>query len=117
MGLSSLDEEDEYDNEITMMQAVLIGTKCAEEHVLNFKGSIKGLLQQIRREHGGHLTLMEDHFPLNALFIDNFRRRFQMRFFLNRLYDGVRAYAEYFILKRDAVLKLDSLGAKSAWLH
>ena len=37
---ASLDEE--YSDETAMMQAVLQEAECAEEHVLDFKGSIKG---------------------------------------------------------------------------
>ena len=35
-------DEEEYSDETAMMQAVLEDAERAEEHVLNFKGSIKG---------------------------------------------------------------------------
>lgn len=38
----ALSDEEDYADETTMMQAVLVDAKHAEEHVLNFKGSIKG---------------------------------------------------------------------------
>ena len=34
--------DEEYSDETAMMQSVLEGAERAEEHVLNFKGSIKG---------------------------------------------------------------------------
>ena len=35
-------DEEEYSDEMVMMQVVLEEAECAEDHVLNFKGSIKG---------------------------------------------------------------------------
>lgn len=44
------DEEEEYEDEIAMMRAVLADAMPVEEHVLNYKCSIKGhrVLNQIR---------------------------------------------------------------------
>ena len=44
-----------------MMQAVLEDAKRPEEHVLNFKGSIKGHRVLNRNRARGHLTLMSDY--------------------------------------------------------
>nr|XP_020148731.1 uncharacterized protein LOC109733935 [Aegilops tauschii subsp. strangulata] len=99
----SLDEE-EYSDETTMMQAVLEDAEHAEDYVLNFKGSIKGHLVLSRSRARGHLTLMSDYFAPNALFIDHFRRRFQMhKTVVDCLYHGARFYDDYFVLKKDAV--------------
>ena len=56
-----------------MMQAVLEDMKRAEEHVLNFKGSIKGHRVLNRNRAHDHLTLMTDYFAPDALFADHFR--------------------------------------------
>ena len=39
---SSSDEEDEYEDEMTMILAVIGDAQHAKEHVLNLKGKIKG---------------------------------------------------------------------------
>jgi hypothetical protein len=57
----SSDEED-YTNETAMMQAVVEDAERAEEHVLNFKGSIKGHRVLNRNRACDHLTLMADYF-------------------------------------------------------
>ena len=57
-------DEEEYSAEMTMMQAVLEDAKHAVEHVLNFKGSIKGHRVLNRNRARGHLTLMADYFAL-----------------------------------------------------
>ncbi|XP_073360432.1 uncharacterized protein [Aegilops tauschii subsp. strangulata] len=47
---------------------------------------------------------MADYFAPNALFTDHFRLRFRMRMIVfDRLYDAIRSYDDYFILKKDAV--------------
>ncbi|XP_020149206.1 uncharacterized protein [Aegilops tauschii subsp. strangulata] len=87
-----------------MMQAVLEGAEGTEEHVLNFKGSIKGHRVLNRNRARGHLTLMADYFAADALFADHFRRRFRTRkTVFDRLYHGVRSYDGYFVPKKDAV--------------
>ncbi|XP_073367530.1 uncharacterized protein [Aegilops tauschii subsp. strangulata] len=87
-----------------MMQAVLEDTDRAEEHVLNFKGLIKGHRGLNRNRAHGHLTLMVDYFAPDALFADHFHRRFRMRkTVFDRLYHGVRSYDDYFFLKKDVV--------------
>ena len=100
---SSSDEE-EYSDETAMMHAVLEDAEHAEEHVLNFKGSIKGHRVLNRNSVRDHLTLMADYLASDALFADHFRRRFRMRkTVFDRLYHGVRSYDDYFILKKDVV--------------
>ena len=47
-------------DETTMMQAVLADVERAEEHVVNFKGSIKGHRVLNRHKAHGHLTPMDD---------------------------------------------------------
>uniref|UniRef100_A0A453EBC2 Uncharacterized protein n=2 Tax=Aegilops tauschii subsp. strangulata TaxID=200361 RepID=A0A453EBC2_AEGTS len=88
-----------------MMLAVLEEAEREEEHILNFKGSIKGHRVLNRNRARGHLTLMADYFVPDALFADHFRRRcFWMRkTVFDRLYHGVRSYDDYFILKKDVV--------------
>ena len=85
----SYDEED-YIDKTTMMQAVFADTERVEEHVLNFKRSIKGHRVLNRNRTRGHLTLMDDYFSPNALFIENFRWCLWMRKnVFDRLYNGV----------------------------
>ncbi|XP_020152927.1 uncharacterized protein [Aegilops tauschii subsp. strangulata] len=97
-------DEEEYSDETAMMQAVLEGVERAEEHVLNFKGSIKGHRVLSRNRARWQLTLMADYFSSDALFADYFRRRFWMRkTVFDRLYHGVRSYDDYFIPKKDVV--------------
>ncbi|XP_020171446.1 uncharacterized protein [Aegilops tauschii subsp. strangulata] len=96
--------DEEYSNKTTTIQVVLEDVECVEERVLNFKGSIKDHRVLNRNRGRGHLTLMADYFALNALFTDNFRRRFRMRkTVFDHLYHGVRSYDGYFILKKDVV--------------
>ena len=57
--VESSDEED-YTDETAMMQEVLANAECAEEHVLNFTGSIKGYRVLNRNRARSHLTLMND---------------------------------------------------------
>ncbi|XP_020172460.1 uncharacterized protein [Aegilops tauschii subsp. strangulata] len=99
----SSDEED-YMDETVMMHVVLEDTEHAEEHVLNFKGSIKGHRLLNRNRAHDHLTLMADYFTPDALFADHFHRCFSMRkTVFDCLYHGVRSYDDYFILKKDIV--------------
>ena len=80
------------------MQAVLVDTECAEGHVLNFNGPIKS--HQVLHKNRAHeqLTPMDDYFSHDALFVDNFHQRFRMwKNVSNRLYNGARAYDDYFI--------------------
>ncbi|XP_020149491.1 uncharacterized protein [Aegilops tauschii subsp. strangulata] len=87
-----------------MMQVILKDVKQEEEHVLNFKGSIKGHRVLNRNRALDHLTLMADYFAPNALFTDHFHRHFRMRkTVFDRLYHGVWSYDDYFILKKDAM--------------
>ncbi|XP_020156970.1 uncharacterized protein [Aegilops tauschii subsp. strangulata] len=100
---SSSDEE-EYSDETAMIQAVLEDAERAEEHLLNFKGLIKGHRVLNRNMGREHLTLMTDYFAPHALFANHFRRRFQMRkTVFDRLYPGARSYDDYFILKKGVV--------------
>ncbi|XP_020176345.1 uncharacterized protein [Aegilops tauschii subsp. strangulata] len=87
-----------------MILAVLEDTERVEEHVLNFKGSIKGHRVLNRNRVCGHLTLMADYLSLDALFSDHFRRHFRMRkTVFDHLYHGVGSYDDYFILKKDTM--------------
>ena len=70
---SDLSEEEYYTDETAMMQVVLADAERAEEHVLNFKGSIKGHRVLNRNRAHDHLTLMTDYFAPDALFADHFR--------------------------------------------
>ena len=70
-------DEEEYSDEMAMMQAVLEDAERAEEHVLNFKGSIKGHRVLNRNRARDHLTLMADYFA--PLFTHNFHQRFRIR--------------------------------------
>ena len=63
-------DEEEYSDETAMMQADIEDAERAEEHVLNFKGSIKGHRVLKRNRARGHLTLMVDYFASDALFAD-----------------------------------------------
>ena len=74
----SFDKQD-YMGETAMMQTVLTYAERAEEHVLNFKGSIEVHRVANHNRACGHLTLMADYFASNALFADHFRRLFRMR--------------------------------------
>uniref|UniRef100_A0A453LH54 Uncharacterized protein n=1 Tax=Aegilops tauschii subsp. strangulata TaxID=200361 RepID=A0A453LH54_AEGTS len=87
-----------------MMQAVLEHVDRVDDHVLNFKGSIKGHRVLNRNRARRHLTLMADYFAPDALFTDHFHRRFRMRkSVIDRLYHGIWSYDDYFILKKDIV--------------
>ncbi|XP_020171262.1 uncharacterized protein [Aegilops tauschii subsp. strangulata] len=95
------------------MQTVLEDVECAEEHVLDFKGSIKGHQVLNRNRARGHLTLMADYFAPDALFADHFRRRFRIRkTIFDCLYHGVRSYDDYFIPKKDAMGMIGFSGYK-----
>ena len=100
------------------MQAVLEDAERAEEHVLNFKGSIKGHRVLNRNRAPCHLTLMADYFHPDALFADHFHRCFRMRkTIFDRLYHGVRSNDYHFILKEDPWERLASLVTRSARPH
>ncbi|KAM3193705.1 hypothetical protein ACQJBY_070370 [Aegilops geniculata] len=87
-----------------MMQVALEDVKRAEEHVLNFKGSIKGHRVVNRNRARRHLILMDDYFAKDALFADHFRPCFRIRkTVFVRLYHGARSYDDYFVLKKDVV--------------
>ncbi|XP_020167773.1 uncharacterized protein [Aegilops tauschii subsp. strangulata] len=91
---------EEYSDETAMMQAVLEDA----ERVLNFKALIKGHRVLNHNRARGHLTLMADYFALDALFADHLRWRNRMRkTVFGRLYQGVRSYDDYFILKKDVM--------------
>ena len=97
-------DKEEYSDETTMMQVVLEDAERAEDHVLNFKGSIKGHRVLNRNRARRHLTLMAAYFAPNALFTDHFCQRFRMRkSVLDRLYHGIRSYDDYFIVEKDVV--------------
>jgi hypothetical protein len=74
------------------------------EHILNFKGSIKGRRVINRDRMSGAKLLHKDYFAPSPTFPDDpwFRRRFRMRkpLFL-RIVDGVESHDDYFKLKRD----------------
>ena len=55
-----------------MMQAVLVDMERAEERVLNFNRSNQGPSGVESEQCTGHLTLMDDYFSLDALFMDIF---------------------------------------------
>ena len=104
-------DEEEYSDETAMMQAVLEDAERAEEHVLNFKGSIKGHRVLNCNRARGHLTLMDDYFSPDALFADNFRRHFRMRKnVFDILYNGVRSYDDYAMLRKDVVRRIGFSG-------
>jgi hypothetical protein len=108
MESSSSDEEDEHDDEKAMMQAVQVDGESAEEHVLNFKGSIKGHRVLNRKRARGHLTLMDNYFAPMLYSLTIFSMLSDVIFYC--LYNGVRAYNDYFILKKDAVGKIGFSG-------
>ncbi|KAE8804643.1 putative glutathione S-transferase GSTU6 [Hordeum vulgare] len=96
-------EEDYSDEMMMMMQTVLEDAEGVEEHVLNFKGSVKNhqviKLNSVRE----HLTLMTDYFAPDELFVDHFRQCFRMhKTVFDRLYHGVWSNGDYFILKNDS---------------
>ena len=66
MDLLSLDEEDGYETET--VTAFLEETKCVEELVVNFNGSLVGHQALNRCLAHGHVTLYEDYFAPDALF-------------------------------------------------
>ncbi|XP_040258881.1 uncharacterized protein [Aegilops tauschii subsp. strangulata] len=96
-----------------MMHAVLEAAKRAKDHVLNFKGSIKGHRVLSCKRACGHLTLMADYFAPDALFADHFCRCFLMRkTVFDRLYHGIWSYDDYFILKKDFLETIGFSGYK-----
>src|SRR3989337_1327515 len=84
------------------------------EHILNFKGSIKGIRVINRDRVSGAKLLHKDYFASKPTFPDDpwFRRRFRMRkpLFL-RIVEGVEAHDDYFKLTRDCCGQL-SFSAK-----
>ena len=64
--------DEEYSDEMAMMRVVLEDAERAGEHVLNFKGSIKGHRVLNRNRARGHLTPMADYFAPYALFANHF---------------------------------------------
>ncbi|XP_073367939.1 uncharacterized protein [Aegilops tauschii subsp. strangulata] len=84
------------------------------EHILNFKGSIKGRRVINRDRVSGAKLLHNDYFAPTHVFPDDpwFRRRFRVRkpLFL-RIVDGVEAHDDYFKLRRDCCGQL-SFSAK-----
>ncbi|XP_020185484.1 uncharacterized protein [Aegilops tauschii subsp. strangulata] len=102
---------EDYTDEMAMMHAMLADAEHAEEHVLNFKGSIKGHRVLGRNRARSHLTLMDDYFTLDVLFVDNFPWRFQMhKNVFDCLYHIVRSFDDYFILKKDVVGRIGFSG-------
>lgn len=93
------------EDETAMMQEVLADVERAEEHVQNFKGSIKGHRMLNRKRAREHLTLMDDYFVLNALLTDNFLPTLSDADFFYRLYNGFRTYDDYFILMKKGVVE------------
>jgi hypothetical protein len=65
---SSSSDEDEYEDETAMMYAVLEDAQRAEEHVVNFKESIKGHRVLNWKRARGHMMLMDDYCVPNVLF-------------------------------------------------
>nr|XP_020173952.1 uncharacterized protein LOC109759544 [Aegilops tauschii subsp. strangulata] len=105
--------EEDYTDETMMMQTVLADAERAEEHVLNFKGSIKGHRMLNCNQARDHWTLMDDYFAPDALFADNFRWHFRMRKnVFDRLYHDVQSFDDYFILKKDAIGTIGFSGYK-----
>ncbi|XBH57274.1 hypothetical protein VPH35_078910 [Triticum aestivum] len=75
----------------------------AEEHVLNFKVSTLGDSVESASEPE-HVDLYEDYFVPDALFDHYFHRRYWMhRPLFLRIMEDVRAYDDYFELKKDSV--------------
>ncbi|XP_020176582.1 uncharacterized protein [Aegilops tauschii subsp. strangulata] len=74
------------------------------EHILNFKGSIKGRRGINRGRVSRARLLHKDYFAPNPTFLDDpwFHRRFGMQkpLFL-RIVEGVEAHDDYFQLRRD----------------
>ncbi|XP_020192295.1 uncharacterized protein [Aegilops tauschii subsp. strangulata] len=106
----SSDKED-YMDETTMMQAFLADAVHAEEHVLNFKGSIKGHRVFSRNKARGHLTLMDNYFAPDALLAENLAVTFGCeKMTLIPLYHDVRSFDVYFILKKDVIRRIGFSG-------
>ena len=84
------------------------------EHILNFKGSIKGRRVINRDRVSGAKLLHNDYFAPTRAFSDDpwFRRRFRMRKLLFLcIVEGVEAHNDYFKLRRDCCGQL-SFSAK-----
>ncbi|XP_020166899.1 uncharacterized protein [Aegilops tauschii subsp. strangulata] len=87
-----------------MMRSILANTVHAEELVIINKGPIKGHRVLNRNRARGHLMLVDNYIALDAPSEPYFRGHFRMRWqVFDRLYHGVRAYDDYFTLKKDAI--------------
>ncbi|XP_020192193.1 uncharacterized protein [Aegilops tauschii subsp. strangulata] len=96
-------DEEEYYDETAMMQAVLEDAERMEEHVLNFKGSIKDHRVLNYNRARDHFTLIASYFSPDALCADHFRRIFRCKIVFDHLYHCVQSYDDYFILRKDVV--------------
>ncbi|XP_020156015.1 uncharacterized protein [Aegilops tauschii subsp. strangulata] len=96
--------DEDYTDEMVMMQAVPADAEHAKDHVLNFKGSINGHRVLNCNRVRDHLMPMDYYFAPNAIFTDNFHERIHMRKnVFDRPYHGVQSFDDYFILKKDIV--------------
>ncbi|VAH58613.1 unnamed protein product [Triticum turgidum subsp. durum] len=87
--------------------AVIANVKRAKEHVFNFKGH---RVLNRNRVHD-HLTLMDDYFTLDVLFVDNFYQSFRMhKNVFDRLYHDIQSFEDYFILKKDGMGRIGFCG-------
>ena len=103
--------EEDYTDETAMMQAVLADTERVEEHVLISTDRSRVVKCSTTTRARGHLTLMDDYFAPDALFSDDFHRRFLMhKNVFDHLYHGVRSFDDYLILKKDAVGRIGFSG-------
>ncbi|XP_020200492.1 uncharacterized protein [Aegilops tauschii subsp. strangulata] len=100
--LDSPDSDEEVD--MIMLMSMQEEMDRQVEHILNFKGSIKGRRVINRDRVSGAKLLHNDYFAPTPAFPDDpwFRRRFRMRkpLFL-RIAEGVEAHDDYFKLRRD----------------
>ena len=108
----SSDSDEEVD--MIMLMSMQEEMDRQVEHILNFKGSIKGRRVINRDRVSGAKLLHNDYFAPTPAFPDDpwFRRRFRMRkpLFL-RIVEGVEAHDDYFKLTRDCCGQL-SFSAK-----
>ncbi len=109
-GSSDEDKLDDGDEENAMsMMSMQEELEKKEEHVLNFKGSIKGRITVKRDRLKGARDLYDDYFKRpNPVFHEGFfRRRFRMSSgMFERIQEEVTKYDDYFKLRYDCCRKL-----------
>ena len=99
---SDLDEE----VDMIMLMSMQEETGRQVEHILNFKGSIKGRRVINRDRVSGAKLLHKDYFAPNPTFLDDpwFPRHFRMwKLLFLRIMDGVEVHDDYFKLTRDHI--------------